>query len=313
MKPTKTINTYSEAIRNKYLKDIKSGAARSELYALTPANIRRLCLSLLDEGLSSSDESRLGKFFEENDLRNLRSVVKKVDLGKLKPIRNYLRGDSERLLLDDAVELLAVLVDFQPRPYRNYLKKERNDTGLNVSKDNAVNEENIRDDYETTDAGEVITEVKEHDEKVIVKPKRKGMFHWVSTATAPGRWRIVGVGIVIIAVVILSTRYFVERKTRWMVWDEDHYVEVKFDLQKYDAHQLKIYKQERIDHFKKISVDCSTVFFNSSGAAQIWYGKNTTKTLEFFSAYGLHPETGKTLKPITQYMIDKYVCPTKDE
>ena len=30
--------------------------------------------------------------------------------------------------------------------------------------------------------------------------------------------------------------------------------------------------------------------------------------LQYFTALGLHPETGKTLKPITQYMIDKYIC-----
>jgi len=44
---------------------------------------------------------------------------------------------------------------------------------------------------------------------------------------------------------------------------------------------------------------------------KIWYGRNIKKELEFFTSLGLHPETGKTLDPITDYMIKKYACPKK--
>ena len=47
---------------------------------------------------------------------------------------------------------------------------------------------------------------------------------------------------------------------------------------------------------------------NQDGREQIWYGKNNRGELEFFTSQGLHPETKKTLKKITKYMIDKYVC-----
>lgn len=97
-------------------------------------------------------------------------------------------------------------------------------------------------------------------------------------------------------------------RQRWMVWQEDHYVEVKFDPEKYDINQLKLYKEERIKFFKKVDVTCDTLFFNKDNSVRFWYGKNNSKKLEYFSALGLHPETGKTLKPITQYMIDKYIC-----
>jgi hypothetical protein len=55
-------------------------------------------------------------------------------------------------------------------------------------------------------------------------------------------------------------------------------------------------------------VSCETEFFDSNGEAKIWYGKNRKKELESFTAIGLHPETGKTLDPITVYMIRKYIC-----
>jgi hypothetical protein len=57
-----------------------------------------------------------------------------------------------------------------------------------------------------------------------------------------------------------------------------------------------------------VTPNCEDEFFNEDGSVKLWYGKNKNKDLEYFTALGLHPETGKTLKPITQYMIDKYIC-----
>lgn len=95
---------------------------------------------------------------------------------------------------------------------------------------------------------------------------------------------------------------------RWMVWETDHYEEVKFDAKKYNLGQLKLYDEERINDLKKITPDCDTHFFGSNGEVKVWYGKNINKELEYFTAFGLHPETGKTLAPITVYMIRKYIC-----
>ena len=103
--------------------------------------------------------------------------------------------------------------------------------------------------------------------------------------------------------------YYSVTKQRWMEWKIDHYVKVNFDSNKLSNGTLKLYKEERIELFKKISPICGeTKFFNEDGSVKIWNGKDKNKELEYFTAFGLHPETGKTLKPITQYMIDKYIC-----
>lgn len=31
-----------------------------------------------------------------------------------------------------------------------------------------------------------------------------------------------------------------------------------------------------------------------------------TEKVEFFTNYGLHPENGKTLKPVSKYILNKY-------
>jgi len=96
---------------------------------------------------------------------------------------------------------------------------------------------------------------------------------------------------------------------KFMVWQENEYVGVKFNLKKYELSQLKIYKAEWVKGFKQIVPGCGvTKFFNEDNSPSLWYGKSQEGKLEYFTHYGLHPETGKTLKPITDYMIGKYIC-----
>ena len=298
MKPTKTIDSYASSIRSKYLNDKESVKVPSEIMKLTRANIKKLVLNLFDVGLSNDDQRVLSNFFDVKHQDTLRRKIKSIDSDRFRPICEYLRGNQGSLQSHDAVELMAVLLDFKPRPYRKYLKEEITNGATGI----------IEDENETQ-----VSYPKEANDDIKVKPKRKGLFHWVSTASAQEKWKIIGAGVIVITLIIFSSKQVLSNNMRWMVWDQDHYVEVKLDFDQYDIGQLKIYKQERIDHFKRILVDCNTAFFDNSGAPQIWYGKNAEKTLEFFTSYGLHPETGKTLKPITTYMIGKYVCPTQNE
>ena len=98
-------------------------------------------------------------------------------------------------------------------------------------------------------------------------------------------------------------------RERWMVWDKNKYIKVPFDTDLYGT-RLRVYKKERIDHFRKIKPVCGDEFFNPDGRPKVWYGKNKDGELEYFTDLGLHPETSKTLKPITDYMIKTHICPS---
>jgi hypothetical protein len=119
------------------------------------------------------------------------------------------------------------------------------------------------------------------------------------------KWIILFVLLTIIVVVLLLQL----NKQRWMIWDKTHYVEVAFDLKKYDVGQLKLYNEERINDFRKIEVDYQTQYKNPDETPRVWYGKNYKKELEYFTSYGMHPETGKYLKPLSDHMFNKHVCP----
>lgn len=119
------------------------------------------------------------------------------------------------------------------------------------------------------------------------------------------KWPLAGVLLLILVVL----GYHQLTQQRWMVWQEDHYVEVKFDEKLLQEGKLKLYNEDRIQNFRKIAVDCDTRYRTPDGKALVWYGKNSAGELEYFTSHGLHPETGKTLKELSKYMFDKHVCP----
>lgn len=123
------------------------------------------------------------------------------------------------------------------------------------------------------------------------------------------KYKKILIGVLSGVILFLCISTFTVKKQRWMIWKVDHYEEVSFDPQKYGIGKLKLYKEERILYFKKIEGTCEYAYFDTEGEVTIWYGKNHKGKLELFTSLGLHPETGKTLKPITRYMIRKYICP----
>lgn len=88
-----------------------------------------------------------------------------------------------------------------------------------------------------------------------------------------------------------------------IVWRTDHYEEI------YCTHKTEIISiNNNIDiaYFRKITVDSTTTFFVKNKAV-IWYGKSESGEMDYFNSRGQHPLTGKELKPITNYIIEKYI------
>ena len=285
----KTTKTYENAIKEKYLNDKNSGELRPNLFKLTRGNLRTVCLNLIDENLSVDDQLVFKNYFKVREDKDLRRQIEVYDIEGFRPIYNFLKGDTESIQSFDALELIAVILNFHSRPYKKYRIEDIKN-----------------EDVESVEYGSHLENGKS---TIVVKPKNKKLFLWYSTMSAANRILLFIGGIMLISFVSLSINHVLKNETRWMVWQEDHYVEIDLNTEKYNINQLKLFKEERIELFKKISPICNeTLFFNEDGSVKIWYEKNKDKELEYFTALGLHPETGKTLKPITQYMIDKYIC-----
>lgn len=90
-----------------------------------------------------------------------------------------------------------------------------------------------------------------------------------------------------------------------MVWKIDHYEKADCAVS-YKENVVPI-DEVRLKQFKKVQVDLTTEFFDeTTNEPLIWYYKRG-KEIEYFTAPGLHPVNGKTLKAITEYMVNKSV------
>jgi len=87
-----------------------------------------------------------------------------------------------------------------------------------------------------------------------------------------------------------------------MYWDTDHY-EAVFCNEKTNGNPIVALNEELILLFRKINSPDTLTIENAIG--KVWYDK-TNKKIEFFTHYGIHPVNGKTLKPISKYILEKY-------
>ncbi len=99
-----------------------------------------------------------------------------------------------------------------------------------------------------------------------------------------------------------------EDDLQWMKWQEDHFEETEFDRQGLKDNKFELLVEDRLKNFKQVEMTCDSVFFTQNGVPRVWYRKVDDNGIEFFTSAGRHPVTGIYVKPITQYMIDKYVC-----
>lgn len=97
-----------------------------------------------------------------------------------------------------------------------------------------------------------------------------------------------------------------------MTWADSVYVPISCDKGPLSTYGTSIdpLDSKKMKNFKKVEVNMATQFFSDqTNQPLIWYTKNKDDEIEYFTAPGLHPTTGKTLDEITEYIIEKYVPP----
>ena len=283
-----TFEEYKNAIRIKY--DVsKIEEVSGILLNPTPAQLRNLCLMRLDNCLTKTDASVFRMFFNVKDEERLRKEIENFDIGKFKPIISFLKKekDSDNVT---RIELAAILVDFNPRPYNKYLLNGK------------ISERSILD---------VTPLVEEKEANVDYFIEEKWVEKVIETKNNDGvKKKIVTILSVFLSLFFMGytvkNMIFPEREC--MKWEGDHYEAVDCKNEKLGTGNLTsvVFLNEDLLTFKKIEVNTNTIFFKK-GKPIVWYGKSFGGKYEYFNQPGLHPETEKTLKPISEYIIKKYI------
>lgn len=277
-----TFNHYKNAIQE-YYEIKKNDDITGILLNPTPAQLRNYCSLLVDNGLTPKDDQVFRNFFETKNGELLKKSIDNCNTDKFKTIISFLKDkrDSEISL---RVELAAVLIDFNPRPYNKFNKTE-------IIKNESLPIPN------------------KNDLKENVSALPKNYTNTTENYTKKNLKKKIAIGLV--SLLGLSSIGYTAKNTLFknkecMQWQKNHYEYV--DCGKKELIQLYpiIPVDESLINLRKIEVSKETPFF-SNGKPNIWYYKRNNGEVEFYNSHGIHPETGKPLKAITKYMIDKYV------
>lgn len=122
---TNIIEDYKKAIRIQF-EEAKNYEYSSFLFRPSPAELKILCLLLFDKGLSKQDMEIFNAFFRLDDHTRKRKQIENFNVDRLKPIGNFLMGKTKNTRIV-CLDLIAVLVNFSPRPYKKFFARKKNE------------------------------------------------------------------------------------------------------------------------------------------------------------------------------------------
>ncbi|WP_419213634.1 hypothetical protein ACNR9Q_05605 [Maribacter sp. X9] len=302
----KTSDSYQKEVLEQY-KLNKGGELSTYLLNPTPRLIKQACILLLNKRTSPDDRNTLNCFFQFKEDENRLREVKGFENDRFKPIVNFLKGRTKNTS-EENIELISWLIDFNPRPLRQYLKSYNPISELDHTKPESFDELKNSDiskpnksQFERNLIKRKLDKTKNNEEK---KKKRS---------------RILTISIIVtfgMTILILGRQKWnsnrqnrIIKETECMTWSDSLYVAIscnEYPLSKHGT-QVKPLDPMELKNMRKVEVNASYQFFNEEGKPMIWYYKNKEGEIEYFTAPGLHPRNGETLRKITPYIIETYV------
>ena len=356
---------YKEAIREKYRIEKNEGKYSDYLSNPSQAVLRDLCWEIFNSEPKADDIAVYRNFFKAD------FIPKEVDTSqqytdKFKKVGAFFKAERETAKIS-TVELAAILVDFQPRPFNKFRKeidpenlkliKELRNTKhykpeispvgfsdeiemekLPSSKNEEVEKDRkyvplpfiTNDSYASNRVGQENAKaikseanLKDMDYAKIEQPKwnnngsqksetnRKKFFRRIKNLLFENSLKLLGKTAMLTVLIFCSiggVGYFAFFQKQCMQWSNDHYEKVSCDLEVNGLGSFNVVEpfDKTVFDLKKIKVCDTTPFFNTNGEAIVWYGK-TANGIDFFNGHGRHPENNSPLRPVTRYILNKYV------
>lgn len=115
---------YTNSVLQHYQKKLTAGELPLNLSHPTPARLRDECLLVFKNRFVKKDEKTLRDFFGLPGDNGYEWIIDNWNIGKFKAVINYVNNPD--IKTDEKnVEILAWLIDFQPRPYQSHINYEQ--------------------------------------------------------------------------------------------------------------------------------------------------------------------------------------------
>jgi len=317
--PNNTFEDYKIAVKKKYEIE-KNSSHFVYLNNPTRAKLRNLCWELFQQQNRTQDDlsvfnSLLGLPF---DINKRNRFDEQSD--KFRPIETFFKGETDPANIE-VVNMAAILVDFKGRPFNKFRILSLYEDDNLVDKDSELSNPQM-EQIESAGNLDVFIEEKEREkgrEKGVVEvihstPKQIKSFAGVEKMPKkpwkipPINWKYTTTVASIFLFVGFVTIFFAFPNKECMQWSGDHYEMVDCDLKIQGfgtAANIEIFDPTLVN-LRKVKVCDTTTCFDKNGVATIWYAKRGNE-VDFFNAHGRHPENNHPLRPVTPYILNKYV------
>ncbi|KAF2328768.1 hypothetical protein [Flavobacterium ginsenosidimutans] len=322
-------NDYREAIRNKFRIEKTEGKHSHYLSNPSQALLRDLCWEIFSSNPKDEDLSVYRNFFRTDFKSEEDTSTKYTD--KFKKVGGFYRGEKNPANIT-TVDLAAILVDFQPRPF-NKFRKEIDPEDLKLIEElrdtnfpkNDFFSDNLTDEVEIEKVADLKSEEQEQiqsqESELIQNQKLESVPMPIVSVTSvvkedkekpeniiPTKLLHIGIVTFVVFGLVAAVIYFAFFNKQCMQWSEDHY-EIVDCSSKIEGNFNEIIRLDKdLLDFRKIKACDTTTCFLTNGDPIVWYGK-TANGIDFFNdnGNGLHPENKKALHPMTGYMFSKYL------
>ncbi|MGJ1431537.1 hypothetical protein ACR79M_08165 [Sphingobacterium spiritivorum] len=333
-----TFANYQEVVISIYEEKKNNGSLPLGLLELTPGKLRDECIMICHERPDDKDLPMLRSFLgaAENMAAYIRILEEKKKIDKFRPLINFLNKRTDYTNRYN-IELLAWIIDFTPRPYSKWEIESRSNNRENttdrtetpidsilleltppnqneserISDNNEIEDE---DSEEKTNYQSEIDPTKEENEQVPDTEATSSSSNILKTTffTPPPKktWFKRNIKQTALSLVAATTlcggTYMVayNGSQGCMYWTGDHYKSIPCQ-EKVEGATVLALDSAKLLNFKKINVpDTLTI----SSLNNLWYTKITVDSAEFYTSSGFHPLfPEKRLKPVTLYILNKYV------
>lgn len=315
-------NLFKKEVISCYEDRRSQGKLSVELENPSPAKLRSYILARYLRGDLQSDSDTLAEIFNPNRRHaELETAIEKFETDKLRALQYLMIGRTSEPK-EIFVKLLAIAIDFQPRPFQKWreayeAKKtlgnpqvDAHETADNPPENEQINptaeeiehDEIIYEQKETTTAVEKQTEspVEQENKTIKKQPIKTKIFR--PFFVGKNRFIFRSVAFMLLITGTFTTIYLLTPK-QCMCWIEDRYIAV--DCSDKSQTTPVIALNENIENFKKIMrPDTLTEAY----ANRVWYSK-INHEVEFFTTAGsgFHPLTkNRSLKVATSHILEKY-------
>jgi|GEM_PF-6601208 len=277
---------YQTVVLAKYRKLTEKEKASIGLSSLTRASIRKACIKKFNEQYCSEDDYIFAEFFDVDRIdANFSQLLNKSDADDFKAIHNHIVGNNKTDNTDSKnTELLAWLIDFNPRPSHRYYAIER-------EKEQKETKASGGDVIDYTKKNIVLNPI---SEELVSNPNVTMHSPTVNRPKWQNKWFFgSAVGIASISVIFL---FF----PRYMTWRGNHYEWLFFNTSTNKTPVVAI-DWDLIRGFQMVTRKDTLTEYS---IGKLWYLKEKNNH-EVFTMGGKHPLlVNRNLRPLSKTILD---------